>query len=584
MEAEREIARAFLERRISRREMIRMAGQAGVSLPLVAFLVACGGPPAASDAPTSAPAAADDPAAPAATEAPAAAGGAVAGGVLRMSYRQSVADTLNQHISNFTQSRMVARHVLDCLVAVDPATGEIQPWLAESWEVGDEGREYTFFLRQDVTFHDGNPFNAEAVKANFDYTMQPDLKRGFAYGALGGENYAGTEVVDEYTVKVSFNDPYGTFLIYLSDGGLGIDSPAALEEYGDDYGITALVGSGAFKFVELVQNERVVLERNPDYNWGPAIAKHEGPAYLDQLIFQDIAENATRAAALQNGDVQMAQLVESQAADFTTPEVARIILVPKAGTTRMYLMNTSRGPTDDIRVRQAINHATDKEALIQLPAWAGIGRPAVAPLPSNMVPEGDLSRLQPFDYAYDPEQAGQLLDEAGWTMGDDGVRVKDGERLVVDMVCTEASIPQVEPFAGMLSEVGIEMNIRPGDFNFWLDTLAEGDFHITLMSDSGYNSPGLVEEFFRTGAVYNDYGLSDPEIDEAIDIAMRTPDAEERWDALFTAMEKVVQQAVGVMGWEQDYVYGARANVQDPAFNEVGFPYLYDAWLVPEEG
>ena len=95
------------------------------------------------------------------------------GGELQMAYDVAVADTLNQHRSNFTVSRMVARHVLDCLTWVNPADGTVNPWLADSWEISPDGLEYTFTLRPDVTFHDGTPFNAEAVKANFDTTMDP---------------------------------------------------------------------------------------------------------------------------------------------------------------------------------------------------------------------------------------------------------------------------------------------------------------------------------------------------------------------------------------------------------------------------
>lgn len=579
MGVEHDLARAYLERRLSRRQLLEAASRLGVSLPILAFLVACGAAPPAA-APTAAPAA-DAP-----TDAPAAAPTAAPaadtprqGGTLRMSYATTVADTLNQHTSNWTQSRMIARHCLDCLVAIDPASGEIFPWLAESWEISDDVTTYTFKLREDVTFHDGTPFNAEAVKANFDYTMDPNTKPGFAFNALGGDNYESTTVVDEFTVEVKFKEPNGPFLIYLSDGGLGIDSPTALAEAGENYGVTTLVGSGPYKFVEWVKNERVVFERNPDYNWAIPIAKHQGPAFLDQLIFQDIPENATRGAALQTGDIQMAQLSESLAGELEGSEGMEILQVGRAGTTRMYLMNMTKAPTDDERVRQAVIHAVDREALIQLPAWSGIGRPGHAPLPSHMLPNQDVSPFAEYDYPYDPDKANALLDEAGWTMGADGIREKDGQQLILDMVTTEAMVPQVEPFDGMLNAIGAKLNIRPGDFNFWIGTVDQGDFHTTLMSDSGYNSVGLVYNFFHSGSSYNDYGLNDPEIDQLLETAKGTADPETRWDSLIQAMQLIVRSSVGVMTWEQLFVFGKRDNVRDPSFNEIGHPYLYDVWL-----
>lgn len=610
MQLDETTTRTLLDMQASRRRLLRMAVAAGATIPAFSLLAACGGEsddedtdagedtateatdggttttPAGTDQDDASPETGDDDEdatatdeTPAATGSQGSAGEGVPGGTLRMSYANVVADTLNQHTSNHTQSRMQARHVLDCLTYVDPQTGDVTPWLAESWEVTEDGTEYTFTLRQDVTFHDSTPFNAEAVKANFDYTMQPDIKHGWAYGALGGENYVSTEVVDEFTAKVTFQEANGTFLVFLSDGGLGIDSPTALEEYGDDYGITALVGSGPFKFVELVLKDHFTVEKNPDYNWGPAAAGHQGPAYLDGIVFQEIAENATRGAALQSGDIDMAQLVQSQAPQFPSGGEVELIIVPKAGTTRMFLFNTARAPLDDINVRTALAHAWDAPTFINLPVMAGIGEPAIGPLPSNMVPNGDLSALEQYAIPYDPERAKQLLEEAGWVEGSDGIREKGGQQLILDMVTSTDAVPQVEPLDGFLNEIGAKLNIRSGDFNFWIDTVGQEDFQVTLMSDSGYNSPGLIEEFFHSGAVYNDYGISDPELDTAIDNAIAATDPAVRWENLFTAMEIIVQMVPGIWGWEDQYVFAANTKVQNPVFNEVGFAYFYDTWL-----
>jgi peptide/nickel transport system substrate-binding protein len=578
---------------VDRRRLLRYMAGAGAALAVSPLIAACGDDdeePAAT--PTSAPAGGDETPEADEEETPdtdedsdedasgdedddATTDPPASGGTITVSYGNIVADTLNQKVSNHTQSRMQARHVLDCLTFVVPETGEVSPWLAESWEVSADSTEYEFVLRQDVTFHDGTPFNAEAVKANFDYAVREDIRRGWAYGALGGENYGGTEVIDEFTVKVTFSAPIGTFLIFLSDGGLGIDSPKALEEYGDDYGVTALVGSGPFKFVELVLRDHLTLERNPDYNWGPPMADHSGPALLDKVVFQEVAENSTRAAALQSADVDMAQLVASQASQFDSVDSVEILLVPKAGTTRFYLMNITREPLNDINVRKALHHAFDAQTFINLPVLSGIGKPAVGPLPSNMVPNGDLSRLEAHFLEYDPEKAVQLLEEAGWEMGSNGIRVKDGQELILDMVVAENAIPEVEPFDGFLNEIGAKLNIRSGDFNFWVDTYLQGDYHLSLFSDSGYNAPGMLHQFFHSEGVYNAIGISDPDVDAAIDAARESADAGERWEHLLTAMEGIVQVVPAVWGWEDQYVFGINTRVQNPGFNEVGYIWLY---------
>jgi len=503
-----------------------------------------------------------------------------AGGELTYGNERIVSDTLNQHRSNDTLSRMIARHVLDNLVAVNPADGSIHPWLAESWEISEDGLTYTFKLRQDVTFHDGTPFNAEAVKRNFDETMDPDKSPGFAYTAMGSTSYVGTEVVDEFTVKVTFNKPFAAFLLYLSDGGTGIDSPTALDAGGENYGITSLVGSGPYKFVEWIQTDRVTLEKNPDYNWPSPAFGVTGPTPLDKLIFREVPESSVRAQAVIQGELQMARIVEPSVPELEGQSGVTIIATPKAGSTRMFLMNTAKAPTDDINVRKAINMAIDKEAMLQLPGWAGYGRPGLAPLPSNMVPNGDLSSLEQYDIPYDIDGANALLDEAGWVLNGD-VREKDGVQLVLDMVTTTIDVDngQIEPIDGFLNEAGIKLNIRAGDFNFWIDTVQKGDFHMTLMSDSGYIAVGIIQEFFREGEPFANYGLKNPDLNAAIDAAVSAANLDEQWTHLFEAMAIVLQEVVGVMGWEQDYLDAVSDRVQNVMFNEVGFPYFYGASL-----
>jgi len=428
------------------------------------------------------------------------------------------------------------------------------------------------------SFHDGTPFNAEAVKFNFDNSMDPAQAPGFAFQALGGSSFAGCEVVDEYTLKVTFSAAHAAFLLYLSDGGTGIDSPAAMQAAGDQYGITSLVGTGPYKFVEWVKDDHVTLEKNADYASAPAACGVSGPTPLDTLIFREVPEASVRAAAVAAGEIEMARIIEPNVADLQGADGVTIIATPKAGSCRMYLMNTAAGPTADIDVRRAINMAIDKQAMLQLPGWAGYGRPGVAPLPANMVPNGDLSMLAEYDIAYDLEGAKALLDGAGWVLNGD-IREKDGVQLVLDMVTTTTDVDagQIEPIDGFLNEVGAKLNIQAGDFNFWIENVQKGAFHMTLMSDSGYIGVGIVEEFFREGEPFANYGLANAELNDLIDKAVAAPNLEEQWANLIPAMAIIMQEVVGVMGWEQDYLDAARTSVQNVAYNEVGFPWFYGA-------
>ena len=288
---------------------------------------------------------------------------------------------------------------------------------------------------------------------------------------LGGDKYEKTEVVDEYTVKVYFNEPAPTFLGNLSDGGMGIDSPTAMEEAGDEYGISVFVGSGPFKFVEWVPDDHVTLVRNDDYNWPSPIFEHTGPPYLDELIWRDMSNYETMASAMEIGEIHAARLTESALSVFEGNPDFSIMPTPKAGTARMFLLNAFAGPTTDIRVRQAVAHAIDEEGLLMLPFLSGYGAPGLAPLPTNLIPASiDLARLKEAAYEYDPEKAKALLEEAGWVDEDgDGIREKDGEPLVFNF--PTYSVAEAEAASVMLRDVGIDSDITSGDMAWGLEEL-----------------------------------------------------------------------------------------------------------------
>jgi len=189
-------------------------------------------------------------------------------------------------------------------------------------------------------------------------------------------------------------------------------------------------------------------------------------------------------------------MTEPQVGQVKDEKDIQVLTTPKAGTTRMYLMNVAKPPTDDIKVRQALNYAVDKKALLQLPACSGIGNPAVAPLPANMFPGGTIpSSLKELDYGFDLDKARGLLDQVGWSAGPDGMRQKDGKPLVLDAVTVPMFTNQVEPIDQMFRKVGAQLNIRTGDFNFIVSATKSGDYNLWITSDSGYDASAMVYEY-----------------------------------------------------------------------------------------
>ena len=282
---------------------------------------------------TSAPAAQ-----PAAGEATGAAAGSAteaaaqaAGGTLTIGLG-SEPETLDPGDAVYVQEQFVLLNLFDSLLSMAP-DATLHPGLALSWEANDDYTEFTFKLREDVIFHDGTPLKADAVKASFDHIMSDTVLESGGKTLLTDHQYTGTDVVDDYTAVVSFGAPYPTFLRDAARQWLSISSPAALEQYGADYGRNP-VGTGPFKLAAWDAQSQIVLERNPDYKWAPEFAAHQGPALLDQVVFRFLPEAATRMTAFETGEI----LVASE------PPALDAIAADEAGTGMLETFRAARHP------------------------------------------------------------------------------------------------------------------------------------------------------------------------------------------------------------------------------------------------
>ena len=332
------------------------------------------------------------------------------------------------------ESLRVIDQIYESLVSLEPGTTELAPGLAQSWELSEDGLEYTFELQEGVTFHDGEPFNAEAVCFNFDrwYNFTGSFQNpsasyywqtvfgGFAEtdpesGAPEESFFESCEAVDEGTVVIRLTKPSSAILGALSLSNFSIASPAALEEFGADegevdaegifhptgtFGTEHPIGTGPFKFVSWTRGESLALERNEDY-WGE-------PASIDELIFRPIPDNAARLQALQSGEIQGYDLVEPQ--DISTIEGDESLQVLDRPPFNVgYIgINQAHPPLDQPEVRQAIAAAVNRQELVDT-FYAGRGEVAHAFMPPDVIGYAD----DVTQYEYDPEAAQQLLQDAG---------------------------------------------------------------------------------------------------------------------------------------------------------------------------
>src|SRR5262245_32115615 len=304
-------------------------------------------------------------------------------------------------------SNRVGRRVVETLVAFADGSTQIGPGLAESWTISKDGLQYTFKLRKGVTFHDGTPLNAEAVKFSIERQIVADHpanklgKYPFANYFFG--NVKAVEPLDELTVRFILKEPRASFLDVMAAAAASIVSPAAVRKYGLDYG-TNPVGTGPFRFASWERGQRVVLEKNPSY-W-------KFPVKLDRVVYRPIVEDQARLTELLTGSLD---LIVGVPPDFVAQleSNARMTLLKQVGAHVWYLaFNNEKKPFTDKRVRQALNYAVDKDAIVR-DVLKGTGAVSKGPvLPGTW---GDETRLKAFPY--DPERAKKLLAEAGYPAG-----------------------------------------------------------------------------------------------------------------------------------------------------------------------
>ncbi len=323
----------------------------------------------------------------------------------------------------------------DFLIAHGPG-GEMQPYLANDWEVSDDNLTYTFRLRNDVQFHDGTPFNAEAAKFNFELWMDPANPRGSS--ANIGEQLARVEAPDEFTLVLTLNAVNVFFLDEIATSGVVFGSPAGYAEFGEDFTRNP-VGTGPYKMGEWKENVSLKLVRNEDYNWGPPWAHNRGPAFADEYEAFEIPDVATKVTAYTANDLSFMQhytLTDMQ--PFFEDPTHQIFLALSPGQPWYLQSNSVNFPTDDVAVRRALIHATDRGTVTRS-VTLGFGALAGSLMvPGTVGYNPELENMYPFDIA----KANQLLDEAGYARGSDGFRYDSGGQLL------EVSFPDTpNPFS-----------------------------------------------------------------------------------------------------------------------------------------
>ncbi|MBC2677000.1 ABC transporter substrate-binding protein [Pseudomonas baltica] len=493
---------------------------------------------------------------------------------------------LDPHVAGDMPQVFLAQQVLDSLVSMD-AEGHIGPWLAKSWEISPDGLTYTFHLRDDVRFTDGTPFNAAAVKANLDHMANPKTQSSTAGGYI--RQYQRTDVLDSYTAQVHLATPYAAFLEVLAQGFLGIESPEALLR-SRDVNCESPVGTGPFKVVRWDRQSQVVLERNPQYNSAPPTARHQGPAYLERIVWKFIQEPSVRFASLQAGEVDVIEALppESHEAARRNPDL-QLIIAQRPGNPTNGTLNIRRAPFNDIKVREAFVRSADIEGALKSVYFGEFPR-AGGPL-------SNATRFYSPDFEhaqdYHPARAAQLLDEAGWTGRDeDGYRLKDGKRLQVRVILGNRTPPSEftlwEQVQATTRQAGIELIMEQMSDVQATKRQADWDYDIRV----GYwntNTADVLRIIFSSAFIQpagvggyhqNTAGFSDLQFDELVQQALATQDASQR-QALYRQAQAVASSHyLQLTTYPQSTRLGIYKTTQGVRLEpSLAVTYLYDAWV-----
>ncbi|WP_425290222.1 ABC transporter substrate-binding protein [Arsenicitalea aurantiaca] len=462
--------------------------------------------------------------------------------------------SLDPHTVTAANDFRIVVNIYDGLVRYADGTLEVEPALATDWEISEDGLTYTFTLREGVNFHDGTPFNAEAVKFNFDRMLDenhPFYGTGPFPLSFNFESVENVEVVDDLTVRFTLSEPFAPFLSNLAYPTGLIVSPAAVEANGEDYGRNP-AGTGAYRFAQWQSNTSVVLEANPEY-W-------DGAPALEALVFRPITDANTRVAEMLSGGIDvMVEVPPDNIATFA--DDPNFTVHEATGPHVWYVMlNAKEGPFADPRVRQAANYAVNKEGLVNdiLQGTAEISDSPVPPAFGWAYND----ELEP--YPYDPERARELLAEAGAEGASLTFYVTEGGSGMLDPVNMGTAI-QAD-----LEAVGFDVSIETYEFNTFLGLVnagLEGQADMAQMAWMTNDPDTLPFLTLRTDAWpeaggFNSGYYSNPEVDTLIEEARVETDPEAR-AALYREMQTLVFEDapwIFVANWRQNAV--TTANVE----------------------
>jgi len=496
--------------------------------------------------------------------------------------------TLDVHSISHGNVQWLGRILFDCLLYQDEQ-GNISPWLAKSWDISPDGKTYTFHLRDDVTFSDGEKFNARAVQINLEHMRDPATKSPLAAAYIAP--YVNGRIVDEYTFEAHLREPYSPFLDVLAQSWLSMISPRQILEAPKSIAEHA-IGSGPFVLESYTRDQGATFVRRKGYNWAPPVTRHNGEAYLDRLELSIVPEPMIRFSALESGqsDFTVDAPAQNARAIRSNPDLQMSSRIRKANPFRSLTFNVEQFPFQDVQVRRAVAKAIDRDGL----AWiTGFG---------EYQPKGDFLAANTRYYdpafkdvlAYDVAEANRILDQAGWSERDArGYRVKDGQRLSARLLMYETGA-----FPGSVA-VAIQADLKKVGFELAIDLLplaqvTERRYASNFQAIAGgywhTNTPDGLYILYHSNAIstpkligQNAGRFRDDALDAALSAARRSTDPVELAALYRTAQQRLVETVPAVPVYESHVLVAYRKAVKGVIFDTShNTPFFTSIWLDQE--
>lgn len=481
----------------------------------------------------------------------------------------------------------VLNQITDKLTYQNPTTLEIEPWIAQSWEVNADATQYTFKLRPGVTFSDGTPVDAAAVAKNFDIFGLGDKTLKYPVSEVVN-NYDRSEVIDPLTVRFHFKKPSPGFLQGTSVIGSGLVSLKTLSLPFDQLGdATKIIGSGPFVVASETLGKELTLKARPEYNWGPAKFEHQGRAYLDGIKYIVTGEDSVRIGALLAGQAHFIRQVQAYDEPQVENQGFKIYAPSTRGVNNSVVFRPDNQLVADVRVRKALSLATNRKEIVST-LFSKNYPVATSVIASTAIGYKDNSA----QLAFDIDKAKQLLDEAGYAAGPDGTRAKDGKKLILTAY---ESLPQpqnramLQLIAQQWAKVGVKLNVLAGDAGS--RTVDDLDPQKTPVSPGmvGRADPDVIKSQFypknrdvlrqKGGGSDKVQSFVDDKLNSILDEIASQPDKQKRLQAVADAQAYLLEQAYTIPVFEEPQAFAAAPHVKGVSFEAVGRPSFYNVWL-----